>query len=126
MDMDKTMRVLIIDDQATIRKILRSFLRHLEFSNIVEADNGIRAWEIIQSEKIDFIISDWIMDGITGLDLLRRVRRDEDLKETPFLMVTAEASEAQVIDAIQAQVSDYIVKPFNADMLKTKIEKIFS
>ncbi len=124
--MDRSIHVLIVDDQPTIRQIIRGFLRHLGFNNVTEADNGSRAWDIINTRRIDFIISDWVMEGMTGLDLLLAVRREYDFKDIPFLMVTAETGHAQIVDAAKAGVSDYIVKPFNADMLKTKIERIFS
>ncbi len=119
------MRVLIVDDFSTMRRIVRNVLRQLGFNNVVEADDGTTAWEVLQREKIDFIVSDWNMPQMTGIELLRKVRADEKLADTPFLMVTAEAQQENILEAVQAKVSNYIVKPFTADTLKQKIDKIF-
>lgn len=125
MGYDPNMRVLVVDDFSTMRRIIRNILRQLEFDNIVEADDGTTAWEIINREKIDFIVSDWNMPQMTGIDLLRKVRASEEHSGIPFLMVTAEAQQENIIEAVQAKVSNYIVKPFTAETMKQKIDKIF-
>ncbi len=125
MGYDPNMRVLVVDDFSTMRRIVRNILRQLEFDNIVEADDGATAWEILNREKIDFIVSDWNMPQMTGIDLLRKVRASEEFCNIPFLMVTAEAQQENIIEAVQAKVSNYIVKPFTAETMKQKIDKIF-
>jgi len=125
MPYDKNMKVLIVDDFSTMRRILKNILRQLGFNNIVEADDGATAVGVLERENIDFIISDWNMPQMTGIELLRHVRQTEELKDTPFLMVTAEAQQENIIEAVKAKVSNYIVKPFTADTLNEKIEKIF-
>ena len=122
---DPNMRVLIVDDFSTMRRIVRNILRQLGFNNVVEADDGTTAWDTIHREKIDFIVSDWNMPKMTGIELLRKVRSSEQYADTPFLMVTAEAQQENIIEAVQAKVSNYIVKPFTADTMKQKIDKIF-
>lgn len=122
---DTGMRVLIVDDFATMRRIIRNILRQLGFNNVVEADDGTTAWDVINSDKIDFIVSDWNMPNMPGIDLLRKVRESEVYGNTPFLMVTAEAQQENIMEAAQAKVSNYIVKPFTADTMKQKIDKIF-
>jgi len=122
---DTGMRVLVVDDFSTMRRIVKNILRQLGFTNVTEADDGTTAWDVLNSEKIDFIVSDWNMPEMTGIDLLRKVRASEEFADTPFLMVTAEAQQANIIEAVQAKVSNYIVKPFTAETLKQKIDKIF-
>lgn len=122
---DPNMRVLIVDDFSTMRRIVRNILRQIGLNNVVEADDGTTAWDIINREKIDFIVSDWNMPKMTGIELLRKVRGSEQYADTPFLMVTAEAQQENIIEAVQAKVSNYIVKPFTADTLQQKIDKIF-
>lgn len=122
---DPNMRVLIVDDFSTMRRIVRNILRQIGLNNVVEADDGTTAWDILNREKIDFIVSDWNMPKMTGIELLRKVRSSETLGETPFLMVTAEAQQENIIEAVQAKVNNYIVKPFTADTLQQKIDKIF-
>ncbi len=119
------MRVLVVDDFSTMRRIVRNILRQLGMNNVVEADDGTTAWEVLNREKIDFIVSDWNMPTMTGIDLLRKVRASEQHSEIPFLMVTAEAQQENILEAAQAKVSNYIVKPFTPDTLKAKIDKIF-
>ena len=119
------MRVLVVDDFSTMRRIVKNILRQLGFNNVVEADDGTTAWEILNRERIDFIVSDWNMPQMTGIELLRRVRASEQHADTPFLMVTAEAQQENIIEAVQARVSNYIVKPFTAETMKQKIDKIF-
>ncbi len=123
---DKNMRILVVDDFATMRRIIKNILRQLGFNNIVEADDGTTAWEVLNQDKIDFVISDWNMPKMPGIDLLRKVRSSEEFADMPFLMVTAEAQQENVIEAVQAKVSNYIVKPFTPDVLIQKIEKIFT
>lgn len=125
MPYDPNMRVLIVDDFSTMRRIIRNILRQLGFNNVVEADDGTTAWEVLNREKIDFIVSDWNMPNMTGIELLRKVRSSEQHGNLPFLMVTAEAQQENIIEAVQAKVSNYIVKPFTADTMKQKIDKIF-
>ena len=120
------MRVLVVDDFSTMRRIIKNILRQLGFTNVVEADDGTTAWDILNKDKIEFIISDWNMPQMTGIELLRKVRGSEEFGDLPFLMVTAEAQQENIIEAVQAKVSNYIVKPFTADVMKQKIDKIFA
>ena len=119
------MKILIVDDFSTMRRIIKNLLRDLGFTNTVEADDGLTAIPILNSGSIDFLVTDWNMPGMTGIELLRHVRADEKLKHLPVLMVTAEAKREQIIEAAQAGVNGYVVKPFTALALKEKIEKIF-
>ncbi|WP_194289435.1 MULTISPECIES: chemotaxis response regulator CheY [Pseudomonas] len=119
------MKILIVDDFSTMRRIIKNLLRDLGFTNTVEADDGNTAIPILNTGRIDFLVTDWNMPGMTGIDLLRHVRADEKLKHLPVLMVTAEAKREQIIEAAQAGVNGYVVKPFTAQALKDKIEKIF-
>jgi two-component system chemotaxis response regulator CheY len=107
-----------------MRKVVRNLLKQVGYENIVEAEDGVTALKALKSQKVDLIISDWNMPNMTGLELLKAVRADEDLKTTPFLMVTAEALQDNVIAAVKAGVSNYIVKPFTAEVLNEKIRKI--
>lgn len=125
MPYDVNMRVLVVDDFSTMRRIVKNILRQLGFNNVVEADDGSTAWEVLNKDKIDFIISDWNMPQMTGIELLRKVRASEQFGNLPFLMVTAEAQQENIIEAAQARVSNYIVKPFTAETMKQKIDKIF-
>lgn len=120
----KDMTVLVVDDFATMRRIIRNILRDLEFKKILEAEDGTAAVDILKTQKVDLIISDWNMPKMTGLELLKWVRSNEDTKDIPFLMVTAEAQKENVIEAVKAKVSNYIVKPFTAQTLAEKLEKI--
>lgn len=122
--MDKNIKILVVDDFATMRKVIRNLLKQVGYENIVEAEDGVLAMRVLKSQKIDLVISDWNMPNMTGLELLKAVRADEDLKSTPFLMVTAEALQDNVIAAVKAGVSNYIVKPFTAEVLNEKITKI--
>ena len=124
------MRILVVDDMNTMRKIIKGMLQKMGCDNITEADDGAPAWSLIQEAHaagrgFEFIISDWNMPGMTGIDLLKNVRAKEEFKKVPFLMVTAEAEQANVVVAVKAGVSNYIIKPFNPDTLKAKIDKIF-
>ena len=125
MPYDPNMRVLVVDDFSTMRRIVKNILRQIGFNNVVEADDGTTAWDVLNRDKIDFIISDWNMPHMTGIDLLRKVRGSEEFADLPFLMVTAEAQQENIIEAVQAKVSNYIVKPFTAEVMKQKIDKIF-
>jgi two-component system chemotaxis response regulator CheY len=119
------MKILIVDDFSTMRRIIKNLLRDLGFNNTVEADDGLTALPILQAGGIDFLVTDWNMPGMQGIDLLKAVRADENLSSLPVLMVTAETKREQIIEAAQAGVNGYIVKPFTAATLKEKIEKIF-
>lgn len=119
------MKILIVDDFSTMRRIIKNLLRDLGFTNTSEADDGLTALPMLQSGAFDFLVTDWNMPGMTGIDLLRQVRADERLKSLPVLMVTAEAKREQIIEAAQVGVNGYVVKPFTAQALKEKIEKIF-
>ncbi len=122
---DPNMTILCVDDFSTMRRIIKTLLKQLGFKNILEADDGSTALQVLQSQKIDFVISDWNMPKMTGLDLLKTIRSADDWRNMPFLMVTAEAEKESIIAAVQAGVSNYVVKPFKAEVLKEKIEKIF-
>ena len=119
------MKILIVDDFSTMRRIIKNLLRDLGFTNTAEADDGTTALPMLQSGNFDFLVTDWNMPGMNGIELLRAVRADERLKLLPVLMVTAEAKRDQIIEAAQAGVNGYVVKPFTAQALKEKIEKVF-
>ncbi len=119
------MKILIVDDFSTMRRIIKNLLRDLGFNNTEEADDGNTGLPKLQSGNFDFLVTDWNMPGMTGIDLLRAVRADDKLKSLPVLMVTAEAKKEQIVMAAQEGVNGYIVKPFTAQTLKEKIEKIF-
>lgn len=123
---DKDMSVLVVDDFATMRKIVRGCLKQLGFENVVEATDGAMALEKLKTGDFRLIVSDWNMPNMMGIDLLRAVRGDTKLKAIPFLMVTAEAQKENVIEAAKAGVSNYIVKPFTPDQLQAKLEAIFT
>jgi len=122
--MEKNIKILVVDDFATMRKVVRNLLKQAGYENIVEAEDGVAALRILKSQKVDFVISDWNMPNMTGIELLKAVRADEETGKMPFLMVTAEASQDNVIAAVKAGVSNYIVKPFTAEVLNEKITKI--
>ncbi len=124
MAVDKKMNILIVDDYKTMLRILRNLLRQLNFVNIEEATDGSMALQKLRQGNIDFVISDWNMEPMTGIQLLREVRADDKLKHLPFIMITAESKSENVIAAKQAGVSNYIVKPFNAETLKTKMVSV--
>lgn len=119
------MKILIVDDFSTMRRIIKNLLRDLGFTNTAEADDGNTALPMLKGGSFDFLITDWNMPGMTGIDLLKACREDEDLASLPILMVTAEAKRDQIIAAAQAGVNGYVVKPFTAAALQEKIEKIF-
>ena len=119
------MKILIVDDFSTMRRIIKNLLRDLGFTNTQEADDGSTALPMLKGSDFDFLVTDWNMPGMTGIDLLKAVRADEKLQSLPVLMVTAEAKREQIIEAAQAGVNGYVVKPFTAQALQEKIEKIF-
>jgi two-component system chemotaxis response regulator CheY len=119
------MKILVVDDFSTMRRIIKNLLRDLGFNNTAEADDGATALPVLQSGNFDFLITDWNMPGMQGIDLLKAVRSDAKLAKLPVLMVTAESKRDQIVEAAQAGVNGYIVKPFTAVTLKEKIEKIF-
>ncbi len=122
---DQHMKILTVDDFSTMRRIIRNMLRQLGYTNIVEAEDGAEALSLLQREKVDFVISDWNMPNMSGLDLLKAIRADEHLKPLPVLLVTAEALKENVVEALKAGVNNYVVKPFTAETLKGKIDAIF-
>ena len=124
--LDRNMPILVVDDFNTMRRIIKTCLKQLNFENISEAVDGVDALEKLKAGDFKFVVSDWNMPNMMGIDLLRAVRSDEKLKKLPFLMVTAEAQQENVIEAAKAGVSNYIIKPFTADILQTKMEAIFS
>jgi len=124
MQLNLKVRVLVVDDFPTMRRIVRSLLRQLGFENVDEAENGEDALKKLRSTEYGLVISDWNMPVMEGLELLKHIRNDHQLKDIPFLMVTAEAEKEKVIEAIKSGVDNYIVKPFTGEVLKEKLEKI--
>ncbi|MDD2720986.1 MAG: chemotaxis response regulator CheY [Gallionella sp.] len=118
-------RFLVVDDFSTMRRIVRNLLKELGFVNVQEAEDGVQALSKLRSESFDFVVSDWNMPNMTGIDLLRAIRADAKLKHLPVLMVTAEAKRENIIEAAQAGASGYVVKPFTAATLDEKLKKIF-
>ena len=125
MPADPNMKILVVDDMSTMRRIVKNIMKQLGFANVEEAENGQDALDKLRAETFGFVISDWNMPVMTGIDLLRAIRADEKLKALPVLMVTAEAQKENLIEAIQAGVSNYIVKPFSAEVVQEKMNKIF-
>ena len=123
--MDLNIKILIVDDFATMRKILKNILKQIGFKNIIEADDGKSALKILKKESFDLILSDWNMPKISGLELLNSVRSDSKLKNIPFVMVTPEAQKDNILEAVKAGVNSYIVKPFTAETVGEKINKVF-
>ena len=122
--MDKNTKFLIVDDFPTMRRIVKNLLGDLGFTNTVEADDGETALPVLKGGGIQFVVTDWNMPGMTGIELLKAIRADEELANLPVLMVTAEADKAQIVEAAQAGVSGYIIKPFTAETLKEKLDRI--
>ena len=118
-------KILIVDDFPTMRKIVRGVLKQIGYTNIDEAEDGALAYAKVETGDYDFIISDWNMPNMTGLEFLKAVRANPKSKHIPFLMVTAEADKENIVEAVKSGVSNYVVKPFNAGTLKEKIDKIF-
>ncbi len=123
---DKNMKILIVDDFSTMRRIIRNILKQLEFINVEEAEDGSVAFEKLKDADYDLLITDWNMPNMTGLDLLKEIRANEKLKDLKVLLVTAEAEKENIIQAAQAGANEYVVKPFTADVLGKKINKIFA
>lgn len=123
---DLNINILTVDDFSTMRRIIRNMLKQLGYNNIMEAEDGAVALSLLQREKIDFVISDWNMPNMNGLELLKAIRADDNLKPIPVLLVTAEALKENVIEAVKAGVNNYVVKPFTAETLQEKIDAIFS
>ena len=119
------MKILVVDDFSTMRRIIKNLLRDLGLTNTFEADDGQTALPMLKDGDFDFVVTDWNMPGMEGIDLLKHIRADDRLKELPVLMVTAEAKREQIIAAAQAGINGYIVKPFTAGTLKEKLDKIF-
>jgi two-component system chemotaxis response regulator CheY len=122
---DKTLKVLIVDDFATMRRIIKNIFKQIGFDKFDEAEDGGQAYDKLKLGGFGLLVTDWNMPNVTGLELLMKVRSDPKLKDIPVLMVTAEAEKEQVIEAIKAGVNNYVTKPFTADTLKEKLEKIF-
>ncbi|AGH82040.1 response regulator containing CheY-like receiver, AAA-type ATPase, and DNA-binding domains [Psychromonas sp. CNPT3] len=123
--MNRNMKVLIVDDFSTMRRIIKNLLRDLGFTNTFEADDGHTALPMLKDGDFEFVVTDWNMPIMQGIDLLKEIRKDPKLKHLPVLMVTAEAKREQIIEAAQAGVNGYIVKPFTAGTLKEKLDKVF-
>ena len=122
---DTNMKFLVVDDFATMRRIVRNLLKELNFANVDEAEDGVIALQKLSLNRFDFVVSDWNMPNMSGIDLLKAIRADATLKHLPVLMVTAEAKKENIIEAAQAGASGYIVKPFTAATLSEKLAKIF-
>ncbi len=125
MTANKNMRILIVDDFSTMRRIIKNLLGDLGYTNTAEADDGSTALVALAQGNFDFVVTDWNMPGTTGIELLRAIRADERLKTLPVLMVTAESKREQIIEAAQAGVNGYVIKPFTAQTLEEKLGKIF-
>jgi two-component system chemotaxis response regulator CheY len=121
---DLNMKILVVDDFSTMRRIVKNLLRQIGYSNIEEAEDGMQAFSKLKTGGFGFVVSDWNMPNMDGLELLKQVRSDPELKDLPILMVTAEAEKEKVVTAIQAGVNNYIVKPFTGEVLKEKMDKI--
>ena len=126
MPLNPSARILVVDDFATMRRFIRSILEQLGYSAVDDADDGDTALEKLREERYDLVITDWNMPRMNGLDLVKAMRADEELKGVAVLMVTAEASKENIIEAVKSGVDNYVVKPFSAEALKEKIEKVFS
>ena len=125
MPADLNMKILVVDDMSTMRRIVKNILKQLGFNNLEEAENGQEALTKLQADHYGFVVSDWNMPVMMGIDLLRAIRADEKLKAIPVLMVTAEAQKENLMEAVKAGVSNYVVKPFTAETMQEKINKIF-
>ena len=125
MPADPAMKILVVDDMSTMRRIVKNILKQLGFINVEEAENGQEGLTKLNGGGFGFVVSDWNMPVMTGIEMLRAIRADAAIKAIPVLMVTAEAQQENLIEAVKAGVSNYIVKPFNAATLKTKMEAVF-
>jgi two-component system chemotaxis response regulator CheY len=123
--MEKNLRILIVDDFSTMRRIVRNLLQEIGFNQTAEAEDGKSALQLLRSQPFDFVVTDWNMPGMNGIELLKAIRSDARLAKLPVLMVTAEAKREQIMEAAQNGVNGYIVKPFTAETLKDKLAKIF-
>ena len=123
--MNKNIRILIVDDFSTMRRIVKNLLADLGFTNTAEAEDGSGALTLLRAEPFDFVVTDWNMPVMTGIELLKAIRADDKLKSLPVLMVTAEAKREQIVEAAQHGVNGYIIKPFTAQTLEEKLGKIF-
>lgn len=123
--MDKNLRILIVDDFSTMRRIVKNLLNDLGFTNTAEAEDGNAALVLLRQGGFQFVVTDWNMPGMTGIDLLKNIRADPALAKLPVLMVTAEQKREQIIEAAQAGVNGYVIKPFTAVTLQEKLDKIF-
>jgi two-component system chemotaxis response regulator CheY len=123
--LDLSLKVLVVDDFSTMRRIVKNLLKQIGYKDIVEAEDGVQALSKLQDGGFGLVVSDWNMPNMDGLEMLQAVRQDPAIKEIPVLMVTAEAEKEKVITAIQAGVNNYVVKPFTGEILKEKLEKIF-
>lgn len=124
--MSNDMNILVVDDFSTMRRIIKNLLHDLGYAKVTEADDGLTALPMLKAGNFDFLITDWNMPGMAGLDLLKQVRADARLAKMPVLMLTAEAKREQIVEAAQAGVSGYVIKPFTAQTLKEKIDKIIA
>jgi len=125
-DLDFTMKVLVVDDMSTMRRIIKNVLRQIGYTSVEEAADGKEALEKLKGGGFGLVVSDWNMPVMSGIELLKAIRADAELKTLPVLMVTAEAQKENIIEAVQAGVSNYVVKPFTGDALKDKLAKIFA
>jgi two-component system chemotaxis response regulator CheY len=123
--MARKIKILVVDDFSTMRRIVKNLLKQIGYETIDEAEDGEQAYAKLKNEKYQFVVSDWNMPNMTGIELIKKVRSDPELKDLPFLMVTAEAEKEKVVEAIKSGVNNYIIKPFTAEILKEKMEKIF-
>lgn len=125
MEINKDMKILVVDDHESMRRIVKQALNDLGFPNVKLADDGATALPMLKSDHFDFLVSDWNMPRMQGIDLLKAVRADENLSDLPVLMITAEAKKEQIIEAAKSGVNDYCIKPFNRETLNCKIENVF-
>ncbi len=123
---DRNIKILVVDDAPMIRRILKNLLKEMGFTNVEEAEDGMVALQKLRSQKFDFVITDWNMPNLTGIELVQEIRKDPNLKHLPIMMVTAEAKKENIILALKSGVNNYIVKPFTPENVKAKIEAIFS
>jgi len=123
---DRNIKILVVDDAPMIRRILKNLLKEMGFTNIDEAEDGMVALQKLRSQKFDFVITDWNMPNLTGIELVQEIRKDPNLKQIPIMMVTAEAKKENIILALKSGVNNYIVKPFTPENVRNKIEAIFS
>ncbi len=123
---DRDIKILVVDDAPMIRRILKNLLKEMEFTDIEEAEDGMVALQKLKHQKFDFVITDWNMPNLTGIELVQEIRKDPDLKHLPVMMVTAEAKKENIILALKSGVNNYIVKPFTPENVKSKIEAIFT